>query len=289
MSSSRWGRNWADLEEDDVVDIPKSKTRFETEADAKGIKTVIEYVERDGKTYKVSKKVRQKVTTRKINLAIEERRKWEKFGRGGEGATDENGDVLRQEPIKCQEEIKIDPIQKIGGTPAAAEQDAEEAFFEESIKIYEELTKEKKVWTDINKAKQEERDEVAEKPAAVSMTAAQAGPPGAPGRYVPPSLRDGKGGKSDGKGGKGDRDQEASLRVFNLSEDCKDGDLQELFGQFGRLQRVFLAKHMDTNESKGFAFITYYNREDGERAIKKLHGHGYDNLIMKVEWAKPRE
>ena len=35
--------------------------------------------------------------------------------------------------------------------------------------------------------------------------------------------------------------------------------------------------------SKGFAFITYYNREDAQRAIDRLNGHGYDNLIMKVD------
>lgn len=49
-------------------------------------------------------------------------------------------------------------------------------------------------------------------------------------------------------------------KVFNLSDDVKEGDLQDLFGQCGRLQRVFLAKDMNTFQSKGFAFITYYSR-----------------------------
>jgi len=285
MSSSRWGRNWADLEEDDVVDIsPKAKTRFETDADSKGVKTVIEYVERDGKTFKVTKKVRVREHKRKVNLAVEERKKWEGFGKGNPSATDEDGNPINQKPVKSPDEVHIEIIQKVGGQPAAAEQDAEDLFFEESLKVAHELFKEKKVWTDINKAKQEERDAEAEKPAEAKADAAAPGAPaGASGRYVPPSLRNAKG---DGKGD--NRDQEATLRVFNLSEDVKDGDLQELFGQFGRTQRVFLAKHMDTGQSKGFAFITYYNREDGERAIKKLHGHGYDNLILKVEWARPR-
>jgi len=284
MSSSRWGRNWADLEEDDVVDIPKSKTRFETETDAKGVKTVIEYVERDGKTYKVTKKVRVREHKRKVNLKVEERKKWAGFGKGNPNATDDDGNPIQCKPVASPDEVPIMVTQKVGGTPVATEQDAEDAFFEESIKIGDELFKEKKVWTDINKLKQEERDAEAEKPAEAGKTEASgSAAPGAPGRYVPPSLRGA--GKGDGKG---DRDQEATLRVFNLSEDAKDGDLQELFGQFGRTQRVFLAKHPDTGQSKGFAFITYYNREDGERAIRKLNGHGYDNLIMKVEWAKPR-
>lgn len=291
MSSSRWGRQWADLEEDDVVDIPSSKTRFETEADAKGLKTVIEYAERDGKTYKVTKKVKQTTMTRRVNLAIEHRKGWASFGKCGD-AEDEEGNTISVKPIKSNEEYFIELTQKVGGAQATTTlNEAEEKFLEASLNISEELFKDKKVWTDINRMKQEEREREAEKetvkPAADGGPAAAAGGKGAAagGRYVPPSLREGGG---DGKGGKGDRDQEASLRVFNLSEDAKDGDLQELFGQFGRLQRVFLAKHMDTGQSKGFAFVTYYNKEDGEKAIRKLNGHGYDNLILKVEWAKPR-
>mmetsp|Transcript_27159 Transcript_27159/g.75718 ORF Transcript_27159/g.75718 Transcript_27159/m.75718 type:complete len:169 (+) Transcript_27159:72-578(+) len=100
--------------------------------------------------------------------------------------------------------------------------------------------------------------------------------------------RSGKGGgKGDGKGG-GDPSQEASLRVTNLSDDVREGDLQDLFSQCGRLQRVYLAKDQATMQSRGFAFITYYTREDAQKAIDKLNGHGYDNLILQVQFAKPR-
>jgi len=289
MSSSRWGRNWADLEEDDVVDIPKQKTRFETDADATGIKTVIEYAERNGKTYKVTKKVRQSTLTRRVNLAIEQRKKWEKFGKCG-AAEDEEGNVIQVKPQATMEEIRIEVTEKVGGNQAvSAENEIEEKFLQESLNIAEELFREKKVWTDMNRLKQEEREQETEKPAEAPKAGEDAGMALAKSasRYIPPSLR---GADRDGKGGgKGDRDQnEATLRVFNLSEEAKDGDLQELFGQFGRIQRLFLGKHMDTGLSKGFAFVTYYNREDGERAINKLNGHGYDNLILKVEWARPR-
>merc|ERR1711920_125089 len=118
------------------------------------------------------------------------------------------------------------------------------------------------------------------------MGKGDAAPPGkaTPGAYVPPSLR-GADDKGDGKGKGKDQNQDCSLRVTNLSEDCREGDLQDLFGQFGTLQRVFLAKDMDTYQSKGFAFVTYYTRKDAQEAIDKLHGHGYDNLILSVQFA----
>ena len=38
--------------------------------------------------------------------------------------------------------------------------------------------------------------------------------------------------------------------------------------------------------TQGFAFINYYKRTDAQMAIQELDGHGYDHLILKVEWAK---
>lgn len=37
-----------------------------------------------------------------------------------------------------------------------------------------------------------------------------------------------------------------------------------------------------TGESRGFAFINFTHRDDAQRAINKLNGFGYDNLILKV-------
>lgn len=43
----------------------------------------------------------------------------------------------------------------------------------------------------------------------------------------------------------------------------------------------------ETKSSKGFAFITYEDRATAERAIRQLDRHGYDSLLLKVEWSKP--
>ncbi|KAF6136180.1 hypothetical protein GIB67_001589 [Kingdonia uniflora] len=35
-------------------------------------------------------------------------------------------------------------------------------------------------------------------------------------------------------------------------------------------------------------FVNFMNKEDAERTINMLNGYGYDNLIVRVEWATPR-
>ena len=88
-----------------------------------------------------------------------------------------------------------------------------------------------------------------------------------------------------------------------MSEETKEQDLRDLFGHFGPIHRVYLAKDKTMQRSKvttslksqyiitviliqGFAFINYYKRTDAQMAIQELDGHGYDHLILKVEWAK---
>lgn len=82
---------------------------------------------------------------------------------------------------------------------------------------------------------------------------------------------------------------ENSIRVTNLSEDTREADLQELFRPFGQITRIYIAFNRDTGESRGFAFVNFANRDDAQKAINKLDGYGYDNLILRVEWAAPRE
>ncbi|UYV65586.1 EIF3G [Cordylochernes scorpioides] len=71
------------------------------------------------------------------------------------------------------------------------------------------------------------------------------------GKYVPPSMRDGasrRGGES--MTSSRTRDETATIRVTNLSEDVQDSDLQELFRPFGQISRIYLAKDKVTAQSK---------------------------------------
>ncbi|KAK4759996.1 hypothetical protein SAY87_023127 [Trapa incisa] len=104
--------------------------------------------------------------------------------------------------------------------------------------------------------------------------------------YVPPSMRAG----ADRIVGADmrRRNDENSVRVTNLSEDTREPDLLELFRTFGPVSRVYVAIDQKTGVSRGFGFVNFVNKEDAERAINKLNGYGYDNLILRVEWATPR-
>ena len=72
----------------------------------------------------------------------------------------------------------------------------------------------------------------------------------------------------------------------NLSEDTREQDLQELFRPFGPVTRIYVAINRETGEGRGFAFVNMVSREDGQRAIDKLDGYGYDSLILRVEWPR---
>ncbi len=78
-----------------------------------------------------------------------------------------------------------------------------------------------------------------------------------------------------------------TVRVSNLPEEATEHDLQELFKPFGKVSRTFLAKDKNKQISRGFAFVTFFNYDDAQRAIWSVNGHGYNHLILKVEWAKP--
>eukprot|EP00268_Persea_americana_P000776 TRINITY_DN1023_c2_g1_i2.p1 TRINITY_DN1023_c2_g1~~TRINITY_DN1023_c2_g1_i2.p1 ORF type:complete len:186 (-),score=47.32 TRINITY_DN1023_c2_g1_i2:84-641(-) len=103
--------------------------------------------------------------------------------------------------------------------------------------------------------------------------------------YVPPGMR--AGAERTGTEMRR-RNEENSVRVTNLSEDTREPDLLELFRTFGAVSRVYVAVDQKTGMSRGFGFVNFVNKEDADRAINKLNGYGYDNLILRVEWATPR-
>ncbi len=67
---------------------------------------------------------------------------------------------------------------------------------------------------------------------------------------------------------------------------AEEQELRDMFERFGRVTRVFLAKDRDTGLAKGFAFISFADREDAVKACNKMDGWGFKHLILRVEFAK---
>lgn len=111
-------------------------------------------------------------------------------------------------------------------------------------------------------------------------------PPTTGGKYVPPSMRGARGpGEAMGRPG-GSRDDLPTLRVTNISEDTQENDLRDLFSAFGRVARVYVGRDRETGAGKGFAFVSFESKADAQRAMEKMHGRGYDNLILNVQWSR---
>lgn len=104
--------------------------------------------------------------------------------------------------------------------------------------------------------------------------------------YVPPSLRDSKGGAS-ASNPRG-RDDTTAIRISNLSESMTEADLEELVKKIGPYNKMYLARDKITGNCKGFAYVHFKSRKDAANAIECLNGHGYDYLILSVEWSKPQ-
>merc|ERR1711943_149776 len=100
---------------------------------------------------------------------MEERKDMEKFGK----AKTNNPAEEASHVVRSEEDVNIEVCKK--AIQQSQADNAEDKFLEEALKNCENLFKEKKVWTDINRDKQLEREEPAATPSAGGATPAAAG------------------------------------------------------------------------------------------------------------------
>ncbi len=79
------------------------------------------------------------------------------------------------------------------------------------------------------------------------------------------------------------------LYVGNLTFDTTDQDLRDLFSQFGKPEEVAIVTDRETGRSRGFAFVTMGNSEEGQAAISALEGKDFQGRNLTVNEARPRE
>ncbi|KAM0999383.1 hypothetical protein FF1_006091 [Malus domestica] len=268
---------WGELEEDDGEDLDfLLPPRQVIGPDEDGIKRVIEYkFNENGNKVKMTTitRVRRLAQARLSKRAVE-RRSWPKFG----DAVHE--DVGARLTVVSTEEIFLErpraPGSKAEEPKAGGDPLSQLTKGGAALKLCRTCGKKGDHWTSHCPYKDlaPPTEGFSDKPPTSEVVH---GTPST-GKYVPPVQRGG--GDRVGSDMRR-RNDENSVRVTNLSEDTREPDLLELFRPFGAVSRVYVALDKNTSVSRGFGFVNFVNREDAQRAINKLNGYGYDNLILR--------
>ncbi len=78
------------------------------------------------------------------------------------------------------------------------------------------------------------------------------------------------------------------LYVGNLAWAVSDQDLQELFGEAGKVDSSQVIVDRESNRSRGFGFVEMATDEAAEAAIKKFNGRDLKGRAIRVNEAQAR-
>lgn len=79
------------------------------------------------------------------------------------------------------------------------------------------------------------------------------------------------------------------LYVGNLAFSATDGDLREVFSQFGTVTDASILMDRTSGRSRGFGFVTMSSHEEGLAAIEGLNGQEVGGRRLTVNEARPME
>ncbi|MGL4292770.1 MAG: RNA recognition motif domain-containing protein [Bacteroidales bacterium] len=80
-----------------------------------------------------------------------------------------------------------------------------------------------------------------------------------------------------------------NIFIGNLSWAITDADLRDLFEEYGDIKSAKVVMDRETGKSRGFGFVELVDEEQAKRAISELNGASYDNKVISVTEARPRE
>ena len=79
------------------------------------------------------------------------------------------------------------------------------------------------------------------------------------------------------------------LYVGNLSFDISEGELRQMFAEFGNVTSCNLIMDRMTDRPRGFAFVEMSSPAEASKAIEALNGKEVGGRALVVNEAKPRE
>ncbi len=80
-----------------------------------------------------------------------------------------------------------------------------------------------------------------------------------------------------------------NIFVAKLSFETNDEDLKQLFAEYGEVRSARVVTDKFSGRSKGFGFVEMSDNEAAKKAISELDGCEYDNRVIAVSEARPRE
>ena len=63
-----------------------------------------------------------------------------------------------------------------------------------------------------------------------------------------------------------------NLYIGNLPFKITEEELKSIFSEYGDLKRAIIVMNNETGRSRGFGFVEFANKEEGQKAITELNG-----------------
>lgn len=80
-----------------------------------------------------------------------------------------------------------------------------------------------------------------------------------------------------------------SIFIGNLAYEVTQSDLNEVFSEYGKVQRIHLPTDRETGRMRGFAFIELASEAEEQKAINELNQAEWMGRTLKVDQARPRQ
>merc|ERR1711988_814479 len=81
------------------------------------------------------------------------------------------------------------------------------------------------------------------------------------------------------------KEESRVVGVFGMSSRTDERDLEQEFGEFGKIETVSIIYNRTTRESRGFGFITFEDKRDAVEAVDKMNGKRLDGREIRVDFS----
>jgi len=81
---------------------------------------------------------------------------------------------------------------------------------------------------------------------------------------------------------------EKKLYLGNIPYEMSGEDIKKEFSEYGEVSDVFIVKDRNTGRPRGFAFVTFTEGEEADKAVAAMNGKEIGGRKIVVSEAKPQ-